>query len=178
MGHNKLNIGERNIGTTAYTIDDITSDAVLIVKPKRVLESPRTGYAILRAQSESNPVIVRDAVNELLDDYLDWLKLPHDFGKSLDATLIGGMFNQNRQDSLRPEVYYVEYRMTSRDINVVLSSRDVEVRSPDKDFWATKTISVDSQGKLIGYDEQRNGLNKIEDAIPKIAYDLRIRRGL
>ncbi|MBU2561401.1 MAG: hypothetical protein KKD17_03820 [Nanoarchaeota archaeon] len=157
MKEEKIKCGGTVYGEGPYTIDDVTTGAVIIL---RSAATPEVAVMHLDEMDAPNPY---ELVEGLLRQFIERSGVGGGVSPdNIEALLIGGNFRENRATE-EGVMVYVDHALTKEKAEEALKVCGLRVTYLETDVQATKTVKVDKAGS-VHIDEQRRGLNK-HDAI-------------
>ncbi|MBN1544825.1 hypothetical protein JW898_05190 [Candidatus Woesearchaeota archaeon] len=170
MKTDKLKLAEKKIGSSDCTIDDITSNAAVILRTPSAPE-----FAAMNFDPYDLPRSY-DMICRLVKEYLESLGM--DSGVTVDnveAIIIGGDFREHIPVD-EGFFVYVEHNLTRRKLEEAFRVAGVRAAYLPTDVRATKSVIVREFGTFEDPSEKRVGNNKAEALKSKTDYDMTLGR--
>lgn len=181
MEKNKINLNEQYVGREERTVEDITSNVVILLRC-RMKSRLAEDYAAANVEPDESPEVTQEAINELIDEYMDFLETGCEIEEddhTLEAFVIGGYYVQNVLDAVSNGAFYRTFKDGRSDAEGILDAMDVNVlRFPHhQDELARKILVVKAQGKYE-FEQKRDKLNEHRAPMSEAMFKIRQRQGL
>jgi hypothetical protein len=181
MTDRKLELNEHYVGSGETTIDDITTNVVVLMRcrsKQRVAEE----YAVANIEPDESPKVLRDVLDRLIDEYVETLEQGCEDEESdheLEAFVIGGHYVKNISDQFSKAVFYRTFRNGKTDAETYLDVRQVErKRFPhQQDELARKRLVVKAKGRYE-FTQSRDEGNESKASISEDQFKLLQIRGV
>ena len=149
MAASRIEIGESAIGTESYIIDNITSNAVVVLT-----KHGEERCAVINLDVSDAPKAEK-VLDGLVRKYI--AEFENTSPNELEATVVGGHYREHRQ-VVEGYCVYHEHTLTRKKAEEALQAYEIQPQYLETDILAAKTILVE-KGKIILISQKREGFN-------------------
>ena len=170
MNAKKISLGETKFGKGPYTIEDITTNAALLIRAPK-----KTNYIAAVNFDPLDAPRAYDAVADIISTYLSRSSIEEPLTiTDLEAIVVGGEFREHILKEEKGIHVYIHHNITHKMLVDALEVTGIRISYIKTDPRATKKIRINIRGECEKPYEEIIGLNQNEAVMSLDSYHMTI----